>query len=167
MLARCSQDQHGYKICTNDRYMQAEHYQARPVIVVISALNPFFFLFLFAFFCYKDQPPDYKQTSTCYWAKFQKEQSAKPTSNNLQLVSIGSKFTQRMDLVHYWNFSWIKHGLALIFRNQACAVLIGFQISFPTSTRTLKSDLRCRSYADFCVPFSNFRSEREMTSGWK
>jgi hypothetical protein len=50
MLARCSQDQQGYKICTNDRYMQAEHYQARPVIVVISALNPFFFFFFFFFF---------------------------------------------------------------------------------------------------------------------
>ena len=137
---------------------------------MISALNLSFFSFFlsfFFFFFYKDQPPDYKQISTCYWDQFQKEQSAKPTSNNLQLVSIGSKFSQRMDLVHYWNFSWIKHGTTLIFRNQAYVVIIGFQIIFPTSLRTLKSDLRWRNYADFHVPFSNFRSEREMTSGWK
>ena len=138
---------------------------------MISALNLSFSFFLsffiFFFFCYKDQPPDYKKISTCYWDKFQKEQSAKPTSNNLQLVSIGSKFPQRMDLVHYWNFSWIKHGSALIFRKQTCAVLIGFQIIFPTSSRTLKSDLRCRSYANFRVPFSNFRSACKMTLGWK
>ena len=166
MLARCSQDQHGYKICTNDRYMQAEHYQARPIIVVISALNLFFLSFFFPSFATKISH-QIKQISTCYWDKFQKEQSAKPISNNLQLVSIGSKFPQRMDLVDYWKFLWINPGTTLIFRNQAYVVLIGFQITFPTNSRTLKSDLKCRSYADFHVPFSNFRSEREMTSGWK
>ena len=129
-------------------------------------LIPFFFFFFLPSFPTKISHQIINKLALTIEINFRK-QSAKPTSNNLQLVSLGSKFPQRMNLVHYWNFSWIKRGTTLIFRNQAYVVLIGFQITFPTNSRTLKSDLKCRSYADFHVPFSNFRSEREMTSGWK
>jgi hypothetical protein len=159
----------------------------------------FFCSFLsFFWFCFATEistPKDAWRIGVQTILQFQ--QWAKPISNNLQLVSIGSRFSQRTvwcitnsDWIQ--NRSWTKcKTMHTVFSNLKFQEQWGLKVFIDksvldikihnTSTqysdralsnlsnklRTLKMDFVCESYACFGVWCPNSRSDRENISGWK